>query len=95
MLTSPHLTPPKSKRPSSPCLLFRNRNTLFLENAVAWRSSCNDFKPSTAPRSTPLVDRADDANPAEEALRVRIPVGTAQAFAKRTREEVGAGRPIC
>ena len=31
----------------------------------------------------------------EEALRVRIPVGTARAFAKRTREVVGAGRPIC
>ncbi|MCU1482871.1 MAG: hypothetical protein JWQ19_3657 [Subtercola sp.] len=32
---------------------------------------------------------------AEEMLLVRIPVGTARAFAKRTREIVGAGRPIC
>jgi uncharacterized repeat protein (TIGR03847 family) len=31
----------------------------------------------------------------EEVLRVRIPVGTARAFAKRTREVVGAGRPLC
>ena len=31
----------------------------------------------------------------EEASIVRIPVGTARAFAKRTREVVGAGRPIC
>jgi len=31
----------------------------------------------------------------EEILRVRIPVGTARAFSKRTREVVGAGRPIC
>lgn len=31
----------------------------------------------------------------EEVLRIRIPVGTARAFAKRTREVVGAGRPIC
>src|SRR5665811_530382 len=31
----------------------------------------------------------------EEVLQVRIPVGTARAFAKRTREVVGAGRPIC
>lgn len=31
----------------------------------------------------------------EEVLMVRIPVGTARAFAKRTREVVGAGRPIC
>jgi len=30
-----------------------------------------------------------------EALLVRIPVGTARAFAQRTREIVGAGRPIC
>jgi uncharacterized repeat protein (TIGR03847 family) len=36
----------------------------------------------------------EDADPAE-VLRVRIPVGTARAFAKRTREVVGAGRPIC
>ena len=28
-------------------------------------------------------------------LLVRIPVGTARAFAKRTLEVVGAGRPIC
>ena len=31
----------------------------------------------------------------EEVLLVRIPVGTARAFAKRTREVVEAGRPIC
>ena len=31
----------------------------------------------------------------EEVLVIRIPVGTARAFAKRTREVVGAGRPIC
>jgi len=31
----------------------------------------------------------------DEVLRVRIPVGTARAFAKRTREVVGAGRPLC
>ncbi|POH56970.1 DUF3090 domain-containing protein [Arthrobacter glacialis] len=30
-----------------------------------------------------------------EMLLVRIPVGTARAFAKRTREIVGAGRPLC
>ncbi|HEY5224928.1 MAG TPA: DUF3090 domain-containing protein [Microbacteriaceae bacterium] len=30
-----------------------------------------------------------------EMLLVRIPVGTARAFAKRAREVVGAGRPIC
>ncbi|KQN86633.1 DUF3090 domain-containing protein [Arthrobacter sp. Leaf69] len=30
-----------------------------------------------------------------EVLLVRMPVGTARAFAKRTREVVGAGRPTC
>lgn len=30
-----------------------------------------------------------------EMLQVRIPVGTARAFAKRTGEVVGQGRPIC
>lgn len=36
----------------------------------------------------------DDADPSE-VLRVSMPVGTARAFAKRTREIVGAGRPLC
>jgi uncharacterized repeat protein (TIGR03847 family) len=36
----------------------------------------------------------DDAD-APEMLLVRMPVGTARAFAKRTREIVGAGRPMC
>lgn len=37
----------------------------------------------------------DDGADASEVLRVSMPVGTARAFAKRTREIVGAGRPIC
>jgi uncharacterized repeat protein (TIGR03847 family) len=37
----------------------------------------------------------DDDSDAPEMLRVRMPVGTARAFAKRAREIVGAGRPIC
>ncbi|GAA1356961.1 DUF3090 domain-containing protein [Arthrobacter koreensis] len=41
-----------------------------------------------------LLEDPDDAD-ASEVLRVRMPVGTARAFAKRTREVVGAGRPIC
>lgn len=48
-------------------------------------------------------DDADDNDPLSDAedaelsemLLVRIPVGTARAFAKRTREVVGAGRPAC
>jgi uncharacterized repeat protein (TIGR03847 family) len=48
----------------------------------------------------PLVE-TDEEDPDESAaepsemLLVRIPVGTARAFAKRTLEIVGAGRPIC
>lgn len=37
----------------------------------------------------------DDDAAVPELLLVRIPVGTARAFAKRTREVVGAGRPAC
>lgn len=36
----------------------------------------------------------DDAE-VPEMLLVKMPVGTARAFAKRTREIVGAGRPAC
>ena len=61
------------------------------------------WDPSTAQvviEAFPL-DLADDEDsdpiPAEptEMLLIRIPVGTARAFAMRTREIVGAGRPIC
>ncbi len=47
------------------------------------------------------VDAEDDGSLQEdgaevpEMLLVRMPVGTARAFAKRTREDVGAGRPAC
>lgn len=37
----------------------------------------------------------EDADDDSEMLLVRMPVGTARAFAKRTREIVGAGRPTC
>lgn len=40
------------------------------------------------------VDDEDSADQDEKML-VRIPVGTARAFAKRTREIVAAGRPMC
>ena len=48
----------------------------------------------------PYLEVDDDAvDPGEvelpEMLLVRAPVGTARAFAKRTREVVGAGRPLC
>ena len=37
----------------------------------------------------------EDGVNASEMLLVRMPVGTARAFAMRTREIVGAGRPTC
>ncbi|SFT39799.1 DUF3090 domain-containing protein [Arthrobacter sp. ov118] len=37
----------------------------------------------------------EDGATESEMLLVRMPVGTARAFAKRTREIVGAGRPTC
>jgi uncharacterized repeat protein (TIGR03847 family) len=50
----------------------------------------------------PITDVDDDDESLEgngvevpEMLLVRMPVGTARAFAKRTREVVGAGRPAC
>jgi uncharacterized repeat protein (TIGR03847 family) len=38
---------------------------------------------------------AENSAEVPEMLLVRMPVGTARAFAKRTREVVGAGRPAC
>jgi uncharacterized repeat protein (TIGR03847 family) len=38
---------------------------------------------------------AGNAADVAEMLLVRMPVGTARAFAKRTRDVVGAGRPAC
>jgi uncharacterized repeat protein (TIGR03847 family) len=44
-------------------------------------------------------DEPDEDDPLgvepEAVLLLRMPVGTARAFAKRTREIVGAGRPLC
>ena len=39
--------------------------------------------------------RDEDGANEPEMLLVRMPVGTARAFSKRTREIVGAGRPTC
>ena len=62
------------------------------------------WDPSTAQiviEAYPFVDDDEDDDPElpgsepEELLRVTFPVGTARAFVDRTREVVGAGRPIC
>jgi uncharacterized repeat protein (TIGR03847 family) len=42
------------------------------------------------------VELPDGIDPnADEMLQVSMPVGSARAFAKRTREVVAAGRPMC
>ncbi len=46
-----------------------------------------------ADEDDPSLD--EDGADETEMLLVRMPVGTARAFAKRTREIVGAGRPTC
>jgi uncharacterized repeat protein (TIGR03847 family) len=44
----------------------------------------------------PITDDDDEfPDDADEMLLVRMPVGAARAFATRTREIVGAGRPLC
>ncbi|MCU1406332.1 MAG: hypothetical protein JWQ43_2635 [Glaciihabitans sp.] len=61
------------------------------------------WDPSTAQvviEAYPYAEEDEDAPDSEmvepvEMLLLRMPVGTSRAFAKRTREIVGAGRPIC
>lgn len=63
------------------------------------------FDPTTAQvviEAFPLVEdspasllETDEPTDPEEVLHVRIPVGAARSFCKRTREVVGAGRPVC
>jgi len=63
-----------------------------------------DWDPTTAQivvEAYPIIDVDTDDEPLEdsagdtEMMLVRMPVGTARAFAKRTREIVDAGRPMC
>ncbi|BCW48244.1 putative repeat protein (TIGR03847 family) [Arthrobacter sp. 1088] len=66
-----------------------------------------DWDPTTAQivvEAYPLIDvdaddedepLVEDGSNETEMMLVRMPVGTARAFAKRTREIVDAGRPIC
>ncbi len=51
--------------------------------------------PDNDPAAEDSAWSAEDAENDAEIVRVRIPVGTARAFTKRTREVVGAGRPLC
>jgi len=62
------------------------------------------FDPTTAQvviEAFPLVEDSpaslleEPGDEPEEVLHVRIPVGAARSFCKRTRQVVGAGRPVC
>ncbi|MGJ5591471.1 DUF3090 domain-containing protein [Micrococcus lylae] len=58
------------------------------------------WDPSTAQVIVDVHPLTDDAaeqvlQPESEAVRVRMPVGAARAFARRTRQVVDAGRPFC
>ena len=64
--------------------------------SLGWDPSTAQVVIEAYPLVEAEVDEIDEVGlePAEMLL-VRIPVGTAQAFATRTLEIVGAGRPLC
>lgn len=64
--------------------------------SLGWDPSTVQIVIEAAPLEVDLEDdfEAMSMEP-DEVLRVRMPVGAARAFAKRTREVVGEGRPIC
>jgi uncharacterized repeat protein (TIGR03847 family) len=97
---------PFSVPTSTPIELVDNDQLDAVEEQFRTGAMSLGWDPTTAQiviEAYPLVDveadeadeLLDDDDDASEVLRVRMPVGTARAFAKRTREVVGAGRPIC
>jgi uncharacterized repeat protein (TIGR03847 family) len=97
---------PFSVPTSTPIELVDNDQLDAVEEQFRTGGMSLGWDPTTAQiviEAYPLVDveadeadeLLDDDDDASEVLRVRMPVGTARAFAKRTREVVGAGRPIC
>lgn len=64
--------------------------------SLGWDPSTAQIVIEAFPYSEAAAEALDpvEVDP-EEVLLVRIPVGSARAFAKRTREVVGAGRPLC
>ncbi len=62
--------------------------------SLGWDPSTAQIVIEAFAYSEESAEALDEVQP-EEVLVVRIPVGAARAFAKRTREVVEAGRPIC
>ncbi|MFJ6535065.1 DUF3090 domain-containing protein [Paenarthrobacter sp. NPDC091711] len=95
---------PFSVPTSTPIELVDNDPLEAVEEQFRTGAMSLGWDPTTAQvvvEAYPLSDADDDEfldedhSNAPEMLLVRMPVGTARAFAKRTREIVGAGRPTC
>ncbi|WP_247827762.1 DUF3090 domain-containing protein [Arthrobacter antioxidans] len=96
---------PFSVPTSTPIELVDNDQLETVEEQFRTGAMSLGWDPATAQvviEAYPLPETDDDAAlldddeaDASEMLLVRMPVGTARAFTKRTREIVGAGRPIC
>jgi uncharacterized repeat protein (TIGR03847 family) len=98
---------PHSVPTSTPIELVDNDELDAVQEQFRTGAMSLGWDPTTAQvviEAYPITD-VDDDNDAEsldgngaevpEMLLVRMPVGAARAFAKRTREVVGAGRPAC
>jgi uncharacterized repeat protein (TIGR03847 family) len=97
---------PHSVPTSTPIELVDNEQLEAVEEQFRTGAMSLGWDPTTAqvvieayPISDADVDENNEALEEDadvaEMLLVRMPVGTARAFAKRTREVVGAGRPAC
>ena len=67
--------------------------------SLGWDPATSQIVVEAHPITNVDADGSEEApekdDPETEMLVVRMPVGTARAFTKRTREVVGAGRPAC
>lgn len=67
--------------------------------SLGWDPATSQVVVEAHPITDVDADGSEEApekdDPETEMLVVRMPVGTARAFTKRTREVVGAGRPAC
>lgn len=95
---------PFSVPTSTPIELVDNDQLEAVQEQFRTGAMSLGWDPTTAQvviEAYPITDDDDNESLDEdganepEMLLVRMPVGTARAFAKRTREIVGAGRPTC
>ena len=96
---------PFSVPTSTPIELVDNDQLEAVQEQFRTGAMSLGWDPTTAQvviEAYPITDSDENDEPLDEddateseMLLVRMPVGTARAFAKRTREVVGAGRPAC